>query len=645
MSVRQLIPEDLAGIAPGPELARVLAGLELSRLSGFDCVEVLKAQYRQANHERARVMAVMAEVGVCGLVPEGDLTRRVLPDEFSADEVRAALVLTRRAAHGQCWLAHDLVTRLPQVHAAMDAGVLDEPRARVFSEWTIELSPEQARAVCAALLPRAPKLTTGQLIEQIKKMAIAIDPDWAQRRYEQALADRKVVGYRNPDGSANLSGCNLPVDRVAAASGHIDALAKAAKRAGDSRPIDHIRADLFLGMTDGTYTGLDDTAIINLLTATPSPEADQPHNDSDKDRDDNGPDTEGPDGSRPDGGEQAAEGGGEEPTTHQSAEVRPADAEPADAEPDAEAAGGSEVSGEEVGECRAPASDTSPARVTRAMVGAGVELRVRLSTLLGLDQYPAELAGWGPLHAGLARDLAISLGGAQWRFAITDDHGQLTHCGLTPARPFGTLTRSTACRALVELQVPATVLRALAADSTAPANWADVITDLARQLNHNSPSHDQYRGDATRRAPGAMLRRYLEIRDRYCTMIGCRAPAHTADKDHTHDHTKGGPTIGSNLGDACRHDHRLKGEGGWALQQSQPGVFRWTSRLGHSYERRPPAIIEPLPDPIPRDRSPFPLTIPLDDDWEDTQIWDDPESEPEPDPPPEPDPRTDIPPF
>lgn len=51
VSVRQLIPEDLAEILPGPEPARVLAGLELSRLSGFDCVEVLKAQYRQANHE------------------------------------------------------------------------------------------------------------------------------------------------------------------------------------------------------------------------------------------------------------------------------------------------------------------------------------------------------------------------------------------------------------------------------------------------------------------------------------------------------------------------------------------------------------------------------------------------------------------
>lgn len=67
--------------------------------------------------------------------------------------VRAALVLTRRAADSQFWLAYDLLTQLPAVHAAMEAGVLDQPRARVFSDWTIELRPEAARAVCAELLP------------------------------------------------------------------------------------------------------------------------------------------------------------------------------------------------------------------------------------------------------------------------------------------------------------------------------------------------------------------------------------------------------------------------------------------------------------------------------------------------------------
>jgi hypothetical protein len=78
-------------------------------------------------------------------------------------------------------------------------------------------------------------------------------------------------------------------------------------------------------------------------------------------------------------------------------------------------------------------------------------------------------------------------------------------------------------------------------------------------------------------------------------------------------------------------------------------MFEWTSRLGHTYQHQPPTIIEPLPDPIPRDRPPYPLTIPLDDGREGTEIWDDPPSEPEPDPepdpPPEPDSSTNIPPF
>ncbi len=44
VTVRQPIPEGLADIAPGLELAGVLAGIELSQLSGYDSVEVLKAR-------------------------------------------------------------------------------------------------------------------------------------------------------------------------------------------------------------------------------------------------------------------------------------------------------------------------------------------------------------------------------------------------------------------------------------------------------------------------------------------------------------------------------------------------------------------------------------------------------------------------
>ncbi len=600
VTVRQLLPEDLAGVAPGPELARVLSGIELSRLSGYDCVEVLKARYRQVNHERAQLMAAMVEVGLCGIGPDDELPRRAIPDEFSADEVRAALVLTRRAAHNQFWLAHDLLTRLPAVHAALDAGLIDEPRARVLSDWTTGLTTEQARAVCDELLPRVPTLTTGQLIEQIKKMAVAIDPDWARRRYEEAVADRKVIGYRNPDGSANLSGLNLPVDRVAGACGHIDALAKAAKRSGDCRPIDHIRADLFLGMTDGTYAGLDDKAILDCLrTASqsedgPDDQGGEPADGGNDGTDDKRPDDEGPD----DGGATAEDGCG--------------------------AAGD-------------PAGQRGPA-------GAGMELRVRLSTLLGRDEYPGELAGWGPVHADLARDLATTMARGEWRFVITDEHGYLLHCGITPARPTGSPTRRVFSQQIVELQIPVAALHDLADDPDALGAWAPVIADLARQhiTEQRSPA-----GDPTRYTPCAALRRHVEIRDRYCIMIGCRAPAHGTDTDHTLDAACGGATVEHNLGNACRHDHRLKHEGGWQLHQPEPGLFRWTSRLGHLYQVRTPPIIEPLPDPIPGYR-PSPLPARPDDDWDESGIWDDGPPEagtgPSPRPPPKPDAHDETPP-
>jgi Domain of unknown function (DUF222) len=612
----------LAEIPPGPRLSAVLSGIDLARLSGFDCVQVLKARYRQVNHERAQLMAAMVEVGLCGPAPAGDELRRMaVPDEFSADEIRAALVLTRRAVEAQFWLAYDLITRLPDVHAALDAGLIDEPRARVLSEWTIELSAEAARALCGAVLARVPKLTTGQLIDQIKKMAIAIDPDWAQRRYEHALAERRVVGSRNADGSANLSGLNLPVDRVAAACGHIDALAKAAKQAGDPRPIDHIRADLFLGMTDGTYTGLNDRTILERLRATQG--NDEPAN--------NGAD---------DGGADDA------PERHDPTR----DNEPGDEGPDHDGTsnngpGDSDAAAQDG---RSAAGDPAP---QRRPSGGGMELRVRLSTLLGHDEYPGELAGWGPVHAGLARAQATALARGQWRFAVTDEHGQLLHCGITQARPLGWPTRTAGCRQIVELQVPASTLHELASDLAALGGWAPVVTDLVHQ---HTTAQQGPTADPTRRFPGAALRRQVQIRDRTCIMIGCRAPAGHADIDHTLDHACGGATTEPNLGNVCRHDHRLKHDGGWRLDQPEPGLFHWRSRLGHSYLIRSAPIIEPLPDPIPRDGPAPPLVVPPDEGWETSCIWEecswqDPPAEadtkPPPGPPPEPGSHHDAAPF
>ncbi len=616
-----MLPEGLAEMAPGPELAAVLAGIDLSRLSGYDGVAVMQARYRQMAHERARLMATMVEVGLCDIGPDDELPRRAKPDKFAADDVRAALVLTRRAAEAQFWLAYDLVSRLPAVHAALDAGALDEPRARIFSEWTTELPGDLARAVCEALLPRAGALTTGELIEAIKKHAIALDPEWAHRRYEQALAERKVVGRRNPDGSANLSGYNLPVERVAAAGERIDALAKAAKHAGDGRPIDHVRADLYLGMIDGSYVGLDDATVLSLLCATAEPVSDTSGATVGDTADDSG---------------DPPDDRGEGPTSDSGCDGA------------GDAGDGSGPSGG----CDGPSgSDVGPKTTARARRG-GMELRVRLSTLLGRDDHPGELAGWGPVHAGLARELVATLEGGQWRFAVVDEHGQLLTSGITRARPTVIPRTELPSRAgdVLELQVPAGLLAELAATEWVTLGiWRKVVADLARQHAavdaDRAAGTDRYATDADRRMPGAALRRHLQLRDRRCVGVGCRAPARGADADHTRDHAHGGLSTHDNLGHVCKHDHLLKHEGGWKLEQPEPGLFRWTSRLGCSYTVRPPPIIEPLPEPLPGTESRYPIWIPPDEDWQDSTVLEPPPPEPEPPPAPPPEADDDPPPF
>src|SRR3954451_15796647 len=87
-------------------------------------------------------------------------------------------------------------------------------------------------------------------------VAIALDPACAEHRYRQAVRERRLGGYLNQDGSATVYRQNLPADHAAAACTRIDALADAAKRAGAAAKIDHLRAELFLGLLDGRFHGM-----------------------------------------------------------------------------------------------------------------------------------------------------------------------------------------------------------------------------------------------------------------------------------------------------------------------------------------------------------------------------------------------------
>jgi hypothetical protein len=598
------VPDELASVPPGVLLGELLEDIDVERVSGYDTVEVLCAQYRQLCRQQARFYQAVLETGLRKPFSIDTVDRVVRPGEFAAEEARAALVWSRSRAERALSFAIEAFRRLPLLGEAMLAGELDEPRARAFVDWTSGLTGEQAHQVCAQLLPAAAGLMVGELIDRIRKACLAIDPDWAEKRRREAVKSRRVVGSRNPDGTANLGGYQQPVDRIAAASERIDALARACKRAGDSRPIDHVRSDLFIGMTDGTFEGLDEDEIIAYVLAHPYTDLTAPADDGDEN----------------DGSGSRGPGGGDEPDEGGSPR---GDKPGQDDEPDRERQPGE---GSPLGQSTPSGAANPPSReggagfataaaqpaTTRVEAPAIVsswsvpEVRVKLSTLLGNDEHPAEIPPWGYLSSRSSRALVQSMHSAEWRYVLCDADGRAVSVGLIKSRPTTTsgrpVRRDARRGGIVELAVPVAELGRLGAGPPGAGRpgagpWARVLAELAMHTERGSQNPDTETRDADRRTAGAVLRRWVQQRDRQCVHPCCRAPARKADLDHRIGFAEGGPTIGANLSVPCRHDHRLKDEGRWAMVQPQSGLTVWTSPLGHRYESRPPPVITQLPEP------------------------------------------------
>jgi hypothetical protein len=246
--------EDLAHLAPGPELATLLSTVDYDQLPPDARVEALCAEARQAAHQQARLLTAMVKAAqVCPL-----------GEDFGADEISFALHWTRQAAQGQLALAQELTGRLPAVQAALLAGSIDLPRARVIADATRTLDDGLARQVAEQILPLAGGLTTGELRPRLRRLVITVDPDAAAKRQEQAVRDRRVECYPDPDGTATLLGTGLPAERAKAAANRIDQLARAAKQSGDDRSMHQLRADTMLDLLDGTHAGREIDARIEV---------------------------------------------------------------------------------------------------------------------------------------------------------------------------------------------------------------------------------------------------------------------------------------------------------------------------------------------------------------------------------------------
>ena len=183
------------------------------------------------------------------------------------------------------------------------------------------------------MLGRAGRLSPGGLRAAIARAVIAVAPDKARKRREDAARDARVERWPEDSGNAALAGRELPPDRVLAADQRITWWARQLKKAGLDGTMDELRARAYLDL-------LLDT---DSRPATPdSPAA-------------------------PDG--PAAEEGGSPPPT---GPARPGPAGPA-------------------GSFTPPGSGVIPAGFT-----GRTHLTVPLATLLDLADRPAEIPGLGP---------------------------------------------------------------------------------------------------------------------------------------------------------------------------------------------------------------------------------------------------------
>ena len=493
-------------------------------------------------HASARKHAAVAELirrrPGPGCALEGPARMPAAWEEFVPDELAPALAESRWAADDMLDLAHDLAVKLPGTRAAFRAGIVQEKKARIIASATQLLDPGEARAAEALVLDRAGTLTPGGLRAAIARAVMEVAPDKARKRREEAARDARVERWAEDSGNAALVGRELPPAEVLAADQRVTWWAKQLKQAGLDGSMDELRARAYLDILLG----------IDSRPAQPAGDgsaADGP-----------GPDSGGADGDGPgDGG--------------------PGPGQPAGP---------------------APAGPT--AGVIPPRFAGRLNLTVPLATLLGLADRPGEAAGIGPIDPALARDLARTAARnpkTTWCLTVTDQRGHAIGHGCARPEP-QSHRKDAAKRVKPGPPVGHAGFTFAAADQHGPPGghrtWRLTTGNLAQpdlllMIEPVAIEECDHRHESNGHDPGIKLRHLTQIRHATCTGPTCRRPAAQCDFEHNTPFEAGGRTCMCNGGPKCRHDHRLKQDPRWKVEQPAPAVIRWTTPSGRQYTTEP----------------------------------------------------------
>jgi hypothetical protein len=227
-------------------------------------------------------------------------------------------------------------------------------------------------------------------------------------------------------------------------------------------------------------------------------------------------------------------------------------------------------------------------------------LTIPLATLLGLADRPGLLDGLGPVDPWQARDLATASAAnpqTTWCLTVTNHRGQAAgHACARPeprsrvkrrkrGPPGGTSppgTTSTGFTLTPAGPGPPGGYGRWRFTTGVPGQRAWII-DI-----HPIPAGDcDHRYQANGHDPGTKLRHLTQIRHATCTAPMCGRPSTRADFEHNIPYETGGRTCLCNGGPKCRHDHQLKQDPRWKVEQHPDGTFTWTTPAGRQYTTGP----------------------------------------------------------
>jgi hypothetical protein len=521
-----------------------------------------------------------------------ELAPALVGAELSLATGLSRLVSDQHVAAADAVMVQD---RLPRLRRLLRAGWVDWPKLQAFVHLTDgldlvvvhaverivlgdEASTEELDVLAdptqpGAGLPLIARMSVQQLRTAIAAAIAAIDAEAAARRAKETRSARRVRCQANLDGTATLN-AELTVEAAAAVWNALTAAAKAARVAGDPRSLDQLRADALVARTTGTplppplpgdswrvpdpdgdvergtlgdIQTSGDPDDLARHSAAGRPRSSRPRNPADDLADDLADYPT----------DDLADDPADEPTDENTAPCGEA-TEPGgegvrvSREPAADLGGGAT--------CHACGQEAGAARRSRAGAALTVNLTLPLATYVGVADDPGQLDGYGPVAAGLARQIirdaahneAAGRAGITWRCVVTDDrHGTVLGVG--------------------------------------------------------APIH------VRRHDPPPRLADLLRTAEPTCCFPGCRIRARDCDLDHripyVSEDPERGPTCSCNLQPLCRRHHRLKTAGLIGVRvvtESEepgivPGTLEFTTSTGLRYRRCPSRAVPraaDLDDPL-----------------------------------------------